>query len=197
MPISLKTAIKSSYGDKKSKQKILSQGYIKDKNLSSGNQKVFYNKDTGNLLFNVAGSRRAKDFLYNDPMLALGGLKKTDRYKQAERTLKEAKKSYNPINTTITGHSLGASIGSGIASKNDKFLGFNAGYTIGQPTRSKKGQHQQFRTEGDLVSILGSGAKNIQTLDPPKKSLSDIIGGPLITAYKSHLDYNKVKNIKI
>ena len=28
MPISLKTAIKSSYGDKKSKQKILNEGYV-------------------------------------------------------------------------------------------------------------------------------------------------------------------------
>ena len=35
MPISLKAAIKSSYGDKKSKQKILSQRYIKDINLIS------------------------------------------------------------------------------------------------------------------------------------------------------------------
>ena len=42
MPISLKTAIKSSYGDKNSKQKILNEGYIKDKKLSSANQKVFF-----------------------------------------------------------------------------------------------------------------------------------------------------------
>ena len=75
MPISLKTAIQSSYGNKKAKQKILNEGYVKDKNLSNANQKVFYNPDTGNLLFNVAGSRTAKDFLYNDPMLALGLLK--------------------------------------------------------------------------------------------------------------------------
>ena len=44
MSISLKDAIKSSYGNKKAKQKNLSQGYIKDKNLSSGNQKVFIAK---------------------------------------------------------------------------------------------------------------------------------------------------------
>ena len=41
MPISLKTAVKSAYGDKKSKQKILNEGYVKDKKLSSANQKVF------------------------------------------------------------------------------------------------------------------------------------------------------------
>ena len=83
MPISLKTAIQSSYGNKKAKQKILNDGYVKDKRLLSANQKIFYNPDTGNLLFNVAGSRIAKDFLYNDVMLALGGLKKlTDINKQ-------------------------------------------------------------------------------------------------------------------
>ena len=159
MPISLKTAIKSSYGDKKSKQKILDQGYVKDKKLTNANQKVLYNKDTGNLLFNVAGSRTAKDFLYTDPMLALGRLKSTNRYKEADKALKQAKEIYNPTNTTVTGHSLGGSIGAGISSKKDKFLGFNPGYTIGQKTRSKKGQQEVYRTEGDLVSILGANSK--------------------------------------
>ena len=84
MTISLKTAIQSIYGNKKAKQKILNEGYVKDKTLSSANQKVSYNPDTGNLLFNVAGSRTAKDFIYNDPMLAIGKLKQTGRYKQAD-----------------------------------------------------------------------------------------------------------------
>ena len=110
----------------------MDQGYVKDKTLSNANQKVFYNKDTGNLLFNVACSRTAKDFLYTDPMLALGKLKSTNRYKEADKALKQAKEVYNPTNTTITGHSLGGSIGAGISSKNDKLLGFNPGYTIGQ-----------------------------------------------------------------
>ena len=197
MVISLKTAIKSAYGDKKSKQKILNEGYVKDKKLSSANQKVFYNKDSGNLLFNVAGSRSAKDFLYNDPMLAIGKLKSTNRYKQADRTLKQAKQLYNPTSTTITGHSLSGAIGAGIASKKDKLLTFNPAVTIGQPIRSKKGQQQVYRTEGDVVSVLGANAKNIQTLKGPKQTLSDVIGGPLVSAYKSHLDYNKVKNIYI
>jgi hypothetical protein len=198
MSISLKTAIKSSYGDKKSKQKILDQGYVKDKKLSNANQKVFYNKDTGNLLFNVAGSRTAKDFLYTDPMLALGRLKSTNRYKETDKALKQAKEIYNPTNTIVTGHSLGGSIGAGISSKKDKFLGFNPGYTIGQKTRSKKGQQEVYRTEGDLVSVLGANSKNIQTLPGPKVNLSDVIGGGLLGyAKKSHLDYNKIKNIMI
>ena len=197
MPISLKTAIKSAYGDKKSKQKILAEGYVKNKKLSSANQKVFYNKDTGNLLFNVAGSRSAKDFLYNDPMLAFGKLKSTNRYKEADKTLSKAKQIYNPTTTTIASHSLGGSIGAGIASKKDKLYTLNPGITIGQPIRSKKGQQEVYRTKGDLVSVLGSGAKNIKTLEGPKTTLADVIGGPLVTAYRSHLDYNKVKDIYV
>jgi len=45
MTINLKTAIKSSYGDRKSKKKILTEEYIKDKKLSSYNQKEFYNPE--------------------------------------------------------------------------------------------------------------------------------------------------------
>ena len=198
MPISLKSAVKSAYGDKKSKQKILNEGYVKDKKLSSANQKVFFNPNTNSLLFNVAGSRTAKDFLYNDPMLTVGKLKQTDRYQQADKTLKKAKELYNPIATTVVGHSRGASIGSGVASKKDKFLGFNAGYTIAQPTRSNKGMHQQYRTKGDAVSLLGANSSNIKTLEGPNIGLSAVIGkGLLGYAKKSHLDYNKVKDIYV
>ena len=41
MTISLKTAIKSSYGDKKSKQKIINEGYVKDKNYRQLIKKSF------------------------------------------------------------------------------------------------------------------------------------------------------------
>ena len=68
MTVSLKTAIKSAYGDKKSKQKILNEGYVKDKKLSSGNQKVFFNPNTNSLLFNIAGSHNIRDFAYTDPI---------------------------------------------------------------------------------------------------------------------------------
>ena len=58
--------------------------------------------------------------------------------------------------------------------------------------------HQQYRTKGDIVSILGSGAKNIKTLEGPKIGLSDIIGGGLAGyTTRSHLDYNKVKDVII
>ena len=79
------------------------------------------------------------------------------------QVLKQAKELYQPTNTTITGHSLSGAIGAGIASKKDKLYTFNPAYTIGQKTRSKKGQHEVFRTGGDIVSLLGANSKNMHT----------------------------------
>ena len=195
MTVKLYDAIKSSYGNKKSKNKILAEGYIKDKKLSSDNQKVFYNPENKKLLVNVAGTHNLKDF-GTDVQLALGNLKNTSRYKEAKKVLEKAKKKYNDSDVTVTGHSLGGSIGSGITSKKDKFLGFDSGYTLGQQTRNYDG-FKHYRTAGDLVSILGANNKGMQTLEGPKKGVSDYIGGPLFSAYNAHLHYDNIKKIPI
>lgn len=195
--ISLYDTLNSSYGDKKANSNLEKQGYIKDKQRSNGNQQVYYNPQKKDLMVNVAGSHNLYDFAVNDVALGLGLLKSTDRYKQADKTLKEAKKFYQPNTTIVSGHSLGSSIGKNITSKSDKFVGLDAGYTIGQKTRSNNGNHQNYRTEGDVVSILGSGAKNMKTLKPPKKGILDYALGPLYTAYNRHVDFNNVKKIRV
>ena len=192
MTVKLYDAIKSSYGNKKSKNKILAEGYIKDKKLSSGNQKVFYNPENKKLLVNIAGSHNLKD-VATDVNLALGNLKNTSRYKEAKKVLEKAKKKYDGSDVTVTGHSLGGSIGSGITSKKDKFLGFDSGYTLGAQTRGYDGHHQHYRTAGDLVSILGANNKDMQTLKGPKKGALDYIGGPIFSAYNAHLHYDNIK----
>lgn len=161
--IKLYDALSSSYGNKKSSNNLEKAGYTKDKSLSTGNQQVWYNPTDKKLMVNVAGTHNLKDW-GTDLYLALGHLKDTSRYKEADKTLKQAKEKYQPTQTTITGHSLGSSIGSYIADKNDMFYGLDGGYTIGQKTRSNGGNHQQFRTQGDLVSALGSNNKNMTTL---------------------------------
>ena len=197
MSVNLYDTINSSYGNKKSTSNLEKQGYVKDKKRSNDNQQVLYNKEKNQLLVNVAGSHNVKDWLVNDVALGLGLLKSTNRYKEADKTLKEAKKFYQPNTTIVSAHSLGASIGSGITSKSDKFIGLDAGYTIGQKTRSNNGNHQNYRTSGDIVSILGSGAKNMKTLKAPKKGILDYALGPLYTTYKAHTNFDNIKKIKI
>lgn len=198
--ISLRDTINSSYGDKTASSNLEKKGYIKDKKMSNDNQQVYYNPRGKDLMVNVAGSHNIKDWAVNDVALGLGLLKKTDRYKEADKTLKEAKKFYNPKSTLVTGHSLGSQIGAGITSKSDKFVGLNGGYTVGQKTRSYNSKHENYRNSGDIISILGSGAKHMTTLKPSKntfiENIENNLTGGLYNAYKAHVNIND-KKIKI
>ena len=196
MSISLYDTLNSSYGDKKANANLQKKGYIQDKKLSSHNQQVWFNPNDKNLLVNVAGTHNWSD-VGTDIALGFGLLKSTNRYKEADKALKNAKKFYQPSNTIVSGHSLGGTIGSGITSKSDKFVGLDAGYTLGQNTRSNGGNHQQYRTSGDVVSLLGANNKNMKTLQAPKKGILDYALGPLYTAYNRHVNFDNIKDKQI
>ena len=118
------------------------------------NQQVYVNRKKNNkLLFSITGTRLNKlQDLGTDLYLAAGKLKDTNRYKEAESALEKAKKKYNKINAAIIGHSLGSTIGSYIKKPEDRFVGLDAGYAIGQPTR--EGEH--YRVQNDFISGLGA-----------------------------------------
>jgi hypothetical protein len=94
----------------------------------------------------------------------VGGFKDTDRYKQANETLKKAKAKYSPAETAITGHSLGGRIVQDIAKKSDRVFALDPGQTIGQKV---KGNQNIYRSAGDIVSLASAGSKNIKTLPNP------------------------------
>jgi len=187
MSVKLYDALKSSYGDKKSKKNLEKAGYIKNNKLSNHNQSVYYNPAENKTMVNVAGTHNLKDVV-NDVYLAFGGLKKTDRYKQAKNTLEKAKNEYNGSDVIITGHSLGGSISQKIGGKNDKVYSLNSGYTIGSKTKGDKQNQNNYRVVGDVVSLLSSGAKNINTIKN-KNEATGFIGTDIL---KSH----NVENIK-
>lgn len=94
----------------------------------------------------------------------VGGYRDTDRYKQADETLKKAKAKYNPADVSITGHSLGGRIVQDIAKKSDKVFALDPGQTIGQKV---KGNQNVYRSAGDIVSLASAGSKNLKTLPNP------------------------------
>ena len=94
----------------------------------------------------------------------VGGFKDTTRYKDADETLKKAKAKYQPVETAITGHSLGGRIVQDIAKKSDKVFALDPGQTIGQKV---KGNQNVYRSAGDVVSLASAGSKNIKTLPNP------------------------------
>jgi hypothetical protein len=166
--------------------------YEYDKKLSNRNEQVYYNKNTNKMLFNVNGTNpfSPRDIM-TDVYLAFGGLKLTNRYKEAEQTLKNARNKYNPQETTLTGHSLGGSITSYLGSKgaNDKIITLDKGATIGQKTRNIE---KAYRTEADVVSLLNANSKHMTTLHN-----NNIKTGILpIDALNAH-NVSNIKNEKI
>ena len=183
-------------------------GYQIDKKLSTDDYQTYYDPTNKKLLFNVTGSNKLSDWVNADAKLALGGLlkpleyfrpitkklgienivgdfKQTDRFQNAQNALREAKNKYDEEQTVITSHSLGGAIAERIASKGDKVYSYNPGKTLFQPTKS--GQNV-YRTSGDLVSIAGSGSKNITTLANPNKQTGNL----LVDVYNAH----NIENIK-
>lgn len=133
----------------------------------------------------------------------VGGYRDTDRYKQADETLKAAKAKYQPADVSITGHSLGGRIVQDIAKKSDKVFALDPGQTIGQKV---KGNQNVFRSAGDVVSLASAGSKNITTLANPhtRRIIPALISGnpnaigiaAAIDAFHSH-DIGNIRNSKI
>jgi hypothetical protein len=183
--MNLYDVLKNSYADKKKQMEGLKKyGYNYDSMLSNHNQQVYYNPKDQNLVVNVSGTHNLKDW-GTDAYLAAGKLKDTTRYKEADRTFKEAKLKYKPKNTKVVGHSLGGSIASYIAGKNDKVSTLNSGYTIGQKTKKNRTEYQ---VAGDAVSLLGSGQKHTKILSGNYKNSGFV---PL-----DALNAHKIRNIQ-
>jgi hypothetical protein len=189
MSINLYTTLKSSYGDKKSRKKLSDAGYKYASMLSNHNQQVWYHPDKKKLLYNVAGTHNLKD-VGTDLWLAFGGLKNTNRYKEASKKLDEAKRKYgNNVDTTVTGHSLGGSIAQYVANKNDKVYTLDKGATIGQKTRSNE---NAYRTDSDIVSLMNANSKRMNTLNNYNKATGFI---PLDILNSHNVDNIKKENI--
>jgi hypothetical protein len=186
--MNLSDVLKTTYKNQEEQQKYFSgNNYIRDNQLSNANQQAYFNKDENKLLINVTGSHQLSDFFVDENLL-FGNLKNTNRYKEADKLLKLAKEKYKPSKTTITGHSLGASIGALIGSKEDKILTLDKGSTFGTRTRANE---NSYRTTGDLVSLLGSGSKRVKTLKNPNQNYFK--NGLLGQIYQAH-DINNIKN---
>jgi hypothetical protein len=130
-----------------------------------------------------------------------GGFKDTDRYKQADETLKKAKAKYQPAETALTAHSLGGRIIQDIAKSSDKVYALDAGQTIGQKVKGGPNRNI-YRTAGDVVSAASAWNPAVKTLANPHTStlLPALLSGKApqiavagaIDAYNAH----NIENIK-
>jgi hypothetical protein len=193
MSIQLYDLLKQSYEplNNSSLKKFEDLGYQLDTSLSNKNNKVFYNQAQKNLIFIVKGTNptSAQD-VYTDVALSFGRLKNTDRYKDSDKRLKQAKQKYGVSSALVVGHSLGAIISKYIAGSSDKVVQYNSASVIGEKPRDNV---TSYRTSGDLVSLLNKNTSI--TLDKEKTNISDAFGS-VGRALSSH-DLNQIKNVDI
>ena len=71
-------------------QQLKKFGYKFDSILSNHNEQIYYNKDKHRLLYNVSGTHNLSDW-GTDGLLALGDIKDSTRYEEADNRLKAAK----------------------------------------------------------------------------------------------------------
>ena len=156
----LHEVVKLSYANKqKQSNGLKSYGYNYDSRFSNDNHQVYYNPNEQKMIFSVTGTHKANDWITN-AYLGLGKIKETSRYQDSDKALKEAKSYYNPKNVSVTGHSQGGTTASYIAQPSDKVLTLNKGVSIGQGHRPNE---TAYRTEGDIVSLLGVRNRNMTT----------------------------------
>lgn len=180
--LDLHDVMRNGYQDESSQEQFgKDKGFIYDKELSTPTEQFYYNPETNKMLMNIRGTASLDDVITDFEMLR-GKLKDTNRYKQADNSYKLAKEKYKDYNTTITGHSLGGTIGQRIASPNDRTILFNKADIGGK----QKTNQINIRTTGDLVSsygLLGNHYHTIAkgTLDNPldwwKTHKSNILKG--------------------
>lgn len=175
--VKLYDAIKATYGDKKSIANVEQQGYVLDKELTNGNQTVFWNPREEKLLFGVAGTHNAND-AFTDLMLATGNLKRTGRYHEAKDVFKKAKEKYNPKESKGYGHSLGAPLVRDVGA--DSITTFNGASEGGLHATAKN--ETAYRTPWDLVSapaVLSSktfsGLGDFSKINPLEAHSSNIL----------------------
>lgn len=178
--VSFHAVLNNSYNPKVDAFK--NQGFNYDDELSNHNQQVYYNPNNKKLIYSIAGTHNISD-VGTDVSLALGRLKHTQRYKEADDILQKAKAKHLPTDVNIAGHSLGSTIAGYIAKPNDKVYGLNGGATIGSSTKK---EHNIYRTRGDMVSLFNSWG-NVKTDKPKYKDT----GISFIDALKNH----KIDNI--
>jgi hypothetical protein len=183
--ISLYDTLKNSYKPLREQDAFYKQhGYELDRQLSNRYQQVLFNPRENKLLYTIAGSRTPFDWIVNNPAIALGQFKHTQRYIQSKQALDKAKEKYHPQNTTIAGHSQAGYTAGLIANKKDKVLTLDRATG---PNNKIRGNEQAFRVEGDIVSLLGKPSQQVKSL-PNHNFLKD----PL----RSH-DIEQIKDLDV
>jgi hypothetical protein len=165
----IRPILEASYQPKKQASKTLAKsGYTLDKKLSTNESKVFVDPyGQPNIAFR--GSTNAKDFLFSDPLLAIGLSKYDPRLKQSQKLVKKVESKYNAP-TDVFGHSLGGFLSENSGAKGNIYT-YNKGVGIQDIGKIIPKNQIDIRTRNDIVSGLALTQKydngSLKTLKTP------------------------------
>ena len=152
----LKDILTASYQPQREAQQTLAKrGYKYDSDLSTMENKVFYNPETNKPHIVYRGSTRVSDFAYEDPALAIGF--KTEKQKKAEKLAKDVEAKYGQ-SANAYGHSLGGYRAEKSGASGNVFT-FNKGAGIFDIGKKISDKQTDIRTEKDIVSLLSIGQR--------------------------------------
>ena len=124
--------------------------YILDKDLSTDEQKVYYNPKTGQALVSHRGTEGTLKDWSNNVAYAVGKYEDTDRYKRGEKVQKEAIKKYGKENISTIGHSQGAVLSRKLGKDTKEVINVNPAY---KGEKQAKNEYN-VRSGSDVVSAL-------------------------------------------
>jgi hypothetical protein len=184
--LKLKDVLKASYlkDNNKAQDKVRYSGYIIDNELSNEQSKTFYNPEQNKLLVAFRGSKTLEDWFETDPMLAIGQIRSTKRYKDSKEHLEKSKRKYNTDKAIIAGHSLGSGIGSSVADKNDTIYSYNKGSAIFGNSTKNKPNERSYTQVGDIISLFD----NKPIVQRNRNAFLDYVISPysLVGSFRSH-----------
>ena len=160
-------------------------GYDYNDELSDNENAVYINDSDKKIIVAFRGSVNIKDFK-TDVSLAMGGIRKTDRYDSTKNLVATIKEIYPNYKISFSGHSLGGTLAVEMAdlSPNHKSVVFNSAHTPLRKGSVKDKDITYYSTSGDLVSALGLNAyKNVKVIDSDKKH-------PLTAHSLKSMEYN-------
>jgi len=125
----------STYIPKEERQQWLHKegltNYLLDEALSDVENTVFYDPEAKKVVYGSRGSVSAKDWLFDDALIASGAttaFELAPRYRSTLKRIDETTKKYADYQPTLTGHSLGSTlISTAGAERNIPFRGFATG----------------------------------------------------------------------
>lgn len=145
---------------------------------------AYKNKDTGDIDVGVRGTASAQDAIDDVKKLVGQDIKNTSRYKNTKDFVENIKRQNPNSKINLYGHSLGGLITNELAKEKPDLISSGEAYNpYLLSTSDVSDKIKNYRLPTDVVSILGSGSKNVKTVGNAADYTRDILDAHSLTNF--------------